>query len=112
MELKYRDSDEELLVMGFMPGLTAGAGETVVQYSGAFVSPVNHYRYDVATTSIVEKSAGDKTIADEKVFLAASTDVQTRYDTKSTDADRIIFLKDLIKLMCDGQQTIENVKAL
>ena len=70
--------------------------------------------------SDVALTAGERTqvISDLQGLATTSTapakgsDVETRYATKSTDADRIIFLKDAIKLMTDGDATVANIGAL
>jgi hypothetical protein len=117
-KLKYKDSDGMLLAWGHMPGLTAGAGETVVDYNPANVSdiqPLGHHKVDLGalpTISIIDRSAGEISDYDNANTPATGADIQTQYDTKVAIADQVEFLKDLAKLVADNTASKTNVAAL
>lgn len=117
-KLKYKTSDGQLLAWTRSPSLSSGAGEAVVDYDvtdPSSIQPLGHYKVDLAalpTISILSRSQAEKDSFDDDNTLATGADVQTRYDTKTNDPDRLAFLKDTMKHMFDGTATKSNISVL
>ncbi len=114
-KIKYTTSDGFIIAYGNIPDLTAGAGEAVVDYVDIPLTNVSHSKIDLValpTVSVISKTAGEITTFDNDNTAASGADIETRYATKSNDSDKVIFLKDLIKLQVDGSATKTAVAAL
>lgn len=114
-KIKYETATGFILAYGNMPNLTAGAGETVVNYTGVPLTTIGHNKVDLGalpTVTVISKTAQEITDFDNDNTSATGADIETRFATKVALADQVTFLKDLAKLQADGKATTSAVLIL
>lgn len=88
MKLKYNTQTNDIICMGAMPNLQAGANEAVVDVSFDVPSNLKHYTFD--GTTLTQKSANDITKVDSENSF--NVDVMTTRITEEIDDARELAL--------------------
>ncbi|GEM_PF-3056330 len=95
MKLKYKVADGEIIALGHMPGLQAGAGEAVEDFDGDFPTGRLEFYKRTAPGVISEKSQAEKDAVIEKIESPTEVEFTAFFDSL-TDARKIEVLKKVI----------------